>query len=76
MNNRGDGLAAQLVEAVERIARVDPGPRSEPGVFDPGDVGMPDTDDFLDDIGDTFKLVGLIIARRSPCRSSCWRSIW
>ena len=60
--HRDDGLAAILVDAVKRIARVDPGPAADIDRGAPSGTGVPDTEGFLDDVGDTFKLVGLIIA--------------
>ena len=61
----GSDLAAQLADAVDGIARVDPGPgedlRGPPG--DSGaDVPAPEAEDFLDDIKDAFRLGVLIVA--------------
>jgi hypothetical protein len=61
----GDPLAAELVRVVERLGRVDPGRGSDVDQgstpFGPS-VDVPDTDDFLDDIGDAFRLGVLIVA--------------
>jgi hypothetical protein len=59
---RGDRLAAELVAAIPRIARVDPGPSGDLRQDSPGPVQIPDGDDFLDDIGDAFRLGVLIVA--------------
>ncbi|HYH57633.1 MAG TPA: hypothetical protein VD790_00235 [Thermoleophilaceae bacterium] len=67
----GDRLVDELVPAVERIGRrVDPGPSGDlggpqPGAG-PGSPGGPDpvesADDFVDDLGDAFRLGVLIVA--------------
>jgi hypothetical protein len=52
-----------LVDAVKRLGKADPGPDADSGR--PGDetsVDLPDAGGFLDDVGDTFRLVGLIVA--------------
>lgn len=60
-----DGLAAQLLDGVAAIARVDPG--AEEDLRQPaGDSGaggpVPEADDFLDPIEDAFRLGVLIVA--------------
>ncbi len=58
-----DSLADELVAAIPRIARIDPGPEADPGPpGQPVSTPIPDGDDFLDDIGDAFKLGVLIVA--------------
>ncbi len=54
-----DRLVDELLAAIPRIARIDPGPESDPGQQPPS---VPDPDDFLDDLGDAFKLGVLIVA--------------
>jgi hypothetical protein len=59
--NQGD-RARQILAAVNGIAAVDPGPSADPR---PGPGSAPDLtsgEDFLDDVGDTFRLAGLIVA--------------
>jgi len=58
-----DRLVDELVAAIPRIARIDPGPGADPGTpGQPVSVPIPDGDDFLDDLGDAFKLGVLIVA--------------
>jgi hypothetical protein len=53
-------LVRQLTDAIERIAKIDPGSDADPR---PTDIpGIPDTDDFFDDVEDTFRIAGLIVA--------------
>jgi hypothetical protein len=54
-----DRLVDELLTAIPEIARIDPGPDADPGQ-QPDSV--PDADDFVDDIGDAFKLGVLIVA--------------
>jgi hypothetical protein len=54
-----DRLVDELLAAIPAIARIDPGPEADPGQ-QPNSV--PDANDFLDDLGDTFKLGVLIVA--------------
>jgi hypothetical protein len=56
-----DSLADELVAAIPRIARIDPGPGADPH-GQPVTTPVVDGDDFLDDIGDAFKLGVLIVA--------------
>ena len=55
-----DRLVDELIPAIRRIGRIDPGPgddvQSQPG------PDVPNADDFLDDLGDAFKLGVLIVA--------------
>ncbi len=64
-SRNADRLAAQLIDAVDGIARVDPGPgedlRAPPGGPGTG-VPAPQADDFLDGIKDAFRLGVLIVA--------------
>ena len=53
-----DRLVDELLDAIPRIARIDPGPETSIPPTTP-EAGA---DDFLDDIGDTFKLGVLIVA--------------
>jgi hypothetical protein len=57
-----DRLVDELLPAIERIGRIDPGQDGGGGgqPAPPGEVL--DADDFLDDIGDTFRLGVLIVA--------------
>jgi len=58
-----DRLVDELIAAIPPIARVDPGPEADPGTpGQPVSVPIPDGDDFLDDVGDAFKLGVLIVA--------------
>ena len=64
-----DRLAAQLLAAIPRLGRVDPGPDADvnrertPGPGGPpSSIDVPDGDDFLDDVGDAFRLGLLIVA--------------
>jgi hypothetical protein len=64
-----DRLAAQLLDAIPRLGRVDPGPdadvnrdRTRDTPDAPGSTDVPDADDFLDDIGDAFRIGLLIVA--------------
>lgn len=62
VNKRSDDrLVAELVDAIPRIARIDPGPAGE-GEQGPGELPMAEADDFLDDFVDTFRLGVLIVA--------------
>lgn len=56
-----DRLVDELVAAIPRIARIDPGPEADPGQ-QPVSTPIADGDDFLDDLGDAFKLGVLIVA--------------
>ena len=55
-----DRLVDELVPAIRRIGRIDPGPAGDAQSQPAPDV--PNADDFLDDIGDAFKLGVLIVA--------------
>lgn len=63
-----DGLAAQLLDAVDRIARVDPGPSGDLRGPDQGGGTVPGqppsgaADDFLDGVLDTVRLAFLVAA--------------
>ena len=59
-----DRLVDELVPAIRRIGRIDPGPSADPEQVQPGSPAgdVPNADDFLDDIGDAFKLGVLIVA--------------
>ena len=65
VNARGnDRLVDELVPAIRRIGRIDPGPSADPPIVhreSPAD-DVPNADDFLDDIGDAFRLGVLIVA--------------
>jgi hypothetical protein len=54
-------LVTQLVDAIKRLGPVDPGPAGDAGQA-PGSVPVADADDFLDDIGDAFRLGVIIVA--------------
>ena len=56
-----DRLVDELVPAIRRIGRIDPGFAGDIRVPQPP-VEIPDADEFLDDIGDAFKLGVLIVA--------------
>jgi hypothetical protein len=65
--HRSDGLAAQLLDAIDGIAAVDPGPSSDIRAPQQPQQGSPppkgaDAKDFLDDIKDSFLLGVLIVA--------------
>ncbi len=62
--HRADGLAAQLLDAIDGIAAADPGPSSDirPPQQGSRPPGTAEADDFLDDIKDTFTLGVLIVA--------------
>jgi hypothetical protein len=60
-SNRGKGLAGQLLAAVDGIAEVDPGASADPAAPSPGPA-TPNDDEFLDDVGDSFRLGVLIVA--------------
>jgi hypothetical protein len=65
-SNRDEGLATQLLAAVDGIAEVDPGADADvnaPGIDLPA-VRIPDTqqDDVADDVGDSFRLGVIIVA--------------
>ena len=67
--HENDRLATQLLDAIPRLGRVDPGPdadvnrdRTPDAPGSPGSVDVPDADDFLDDIGDAFRIGLLIVA--------------
>ena len=56
-----DRLVDELIPAIRKIGRIDPGPR--PNFVDsPNSDDFPGDDDFLDDIADAFKLGVLIVA--------------
>jgi hypothetical protein len=55
-----DRLVDELLAAIPRLGRIDPGPESDPDGQEPPSV--PDPDDFFDDVGDAFKLGVLIVA--------------
>lgn len=57
-----DRLVDELTDAIPAIARVDPGPEGDVGQQQPTAVPTSDGDDFLDDIGDAFRLGVLIVA--------------
>jgi hypothetical protein len=60
-SNRGKGLAAQLLAAVDGIAEVDPGSNADLGGPSPAaPSSAPDA--FADDVGDSFRLGVLIVA--------------
>jgi hypothetical protein len=60
----GDRLVDELVPAIRRIGRIDPGPAADPQrqAGDPPAGQVPEADDFLDDVGDAFRLGVLIVA--------------
>ena len=68
--HEGDRLVEQLLAAIPRLGRVDPGPdadvnrdRGAPSVpRAPGVTEVQDADDFLDDIGDAFRIGLLVVA--------------
>jgi hypothetical protein len=55
-----DRLVDELIPAIRRIGRIDPGDTGDLGRQQPPEV--PNADDFLDDVGDAFKLGVLIVA--------------
>ncbi len=58
-----DRLVDELLPAIERIGRIDPGQDGGGSGGPPAPPGeVLDADDFLDDIGDTFRLGVLIVA--------------
>lgn len=57
----GDPLGQELVQVVRRLGRVDPGRPTDVQETQPGSP-VPDADDFLDDVGDAFRLGVLIVA--------------
>ena len=57
-----DRLADELVPAIRRIGRIDPGADADPPLVDGTSDEVPNADDFLDDLGDTFRLGVLILA--------------
>ncbi len=57
-----DRLVDELVPAIRRIGQIDPGPASDPPIVGQPGGDLPDADDFLDDLGDAFKLGVLIVA--------------
>jgi hypothetical protein len=62
-SNRGKGLDGQLLAAVDGIAEVDPGASADPAAPSPGpSAAAPNGDEFLDDVGDSFRLGVLIVA--------------
>jgi hypothetical protein len=62
-SNRGKGLDRQLLAAVDGIAEVDPGAEADPAAPSPSPgVAAPNGDEFLDDVGDSFRLGVLIVA--------------
>jgi hypothetical protein len=60
-SNRPKGLYGQLLAAVDGIAEVDPGASADPAAPSPGPAA-PNDDEFLDDVGDSFRLGVLIVA--------------
>jgi hypothetical protein len=64
-SNRGGGLDAQLLAAVENIAEVDPGAGADVNAAipePPSSTRDPEPDNAVDDIGDSFRLGVLIVA--------------
>lgn len=64
-SNRGKGLDRQLLAAVDGIAEVDPGASADPTAPSPSqgpNAAAPNGDEFLDDVGDSFRLGVLIVA--------------
>jgi hypothetical protein len=62
-SNRGKGLDRQLLAAVDGIAEVDPGASADPAAPSPRPSSpAPNGDEFLDDVGDSFRLGVLIVA--------------
>jgi hypothetical protein len=63
-SNRGKGLDGQLLAAVDGIAEVDPGASADPAApTSPSpSAAAPNDDEFLDDVGDSFRLGVLIVA--------------
>ena len=57
-----DRLVDELVPAIRRIGRIDPRPAGDPGPAEGAGDDIPNADDFLDDLGDAFKLGVLIVA--------------
>jgi hypothetical protein len=57
-----DRLVDELVPAIRRIGGIDPGPEADAQSQPPPSFEVPDADDFLDDLGDAFKLGVLIVA--------------
>ena len=85
-SNSTKSLASQLLAAVEGIAEVDPGPSGDPGGGSPGaadpdrGAGAPDADEFLDDVGDSFRLGVLIVAAAIALPfvlgAAAWLLVW
>lgn len=66
-SNRPKGLDGQLLAAVDGIAEVDPGARADPTAPTPSpgqgpSAAAPNGDQFLDDVGDSFRLGVLIVS--------------
>jgi hypothetical protein len=66
-SNRPQGLYGQLLAAVDGIAEVDPGASADPAAPNPSpgsgpSAAAPNGDEFLDDVGDSFRLGVLIVA--------------
>jgi len=65
-SNRNKDLEAQLLAAVDGIAEVDPGTGADVNAPAPGPPATPpagtEADDFIDDLGDSFRLGVLIVA--------------
>jgi hypothetical protein len=64
-SNRGRGLDAQLLAAVDGIAEVDPGAGADvnaPSPSAPGPTGLRNVDNTADEVGDSFRLGVLIVA--------------
>jgi hypothetical protein len=66
-SNRPKGLDGQLLAAVDGIAEVDPGASADPTAPSPTpgpgpSAAAPNGDEFLDDVGDSFRLGVLIVA--------------
>ena len=57
-----DRLVDELVAAIPKIGRIDPGREGDLGREGPSAAPVPDADDFFDDIGDAFRLGVLIVA--------------
>jgi hypothetical protein len=76
-SNRGEGLDAQLLAAIDGIAEVDPGASADPSAppgpstADPSASG----DEFLDDVGDSVRL-GVLIAAAAVALPFVLGALW
>jgi hypothetical protein len=57
-----DRLAPELIDAIRRIARIDPGSALDPRSGPAPAFEVPGGENFLDDVGDAFRLGVLIVA--------------